>query len=67
MNHYPAEYAENINALKNGQGVVLIESWMPDEVIGKLIRRKLEQAEGADITVTYTVITDEMQQAAHNF
>ncbi len=67
MNHHPTEYAENINALKNGQGVVRIESWMPDEVIGKLISRKLEQAEGADITVTYTMITDEMQQAAHNF
>ncbi|EOG2477032.1 TPA: hypothetical protein SMF39_004527 [Serratia marcescens] len=63
MNHYHAEYAENINALKNGQSVIRIESWMPDEVIGKLIRRKLVQAESADITV----ITDEIQQSAHNF
>lgn len=49
-----------LNRIKN-------KLWMPDEVIGKLIRRKLEQAEGADITVTYTVIIDEIQQAAHNF
>lgn len=67
MNSYFHELEENIGKLKIGKGVVAIESWMPDEVIGKLIRRKLEQAEGADITVTYTVITDEMQQAAHNF
>lgn len=57
----------NLKNLRNGKGIVRIESSMPDERIGKLIRMKLEQAEGADITVTYEVITDEMQRAALTF
>lgn len=61
------EVEENHEKLRKGKGVVRVESSMPDEYIGKLIRMKLEQACGADITVTYDVITDEMQRAAQEF
>jgi len=61
------DYEDNLEKLRNGAGIVRIESSMPDERIGKLIRLKLEQARGADITVTYDVITDEMQRAALEF
>lgn len=61
------EVENNLDKLRSGIGIVRIESSMPDERIGKLIRMKLEQAEGADITVTYDVITEEMQRAALEF
>lgn len=61
------ELEKNIEKLKSGKGIVRIESSMPNEYIGKIIRKKLEQAEGAIITVTYDVITNEMQQAAQDF
>ncbi|KMK87248.1 hypothetical protein KCQ_05546 [Pectobacterium atrosepticum ICMP 1526] len=35
------------------KGVVRIESWMPNEQIGKVIRQELEQSADAKITVTY--------------
>ncbi|KFX10720.1 hypothetical protein KCQ_05541 [Pectobacterium atrosepticum ICMP 1526] len=59
------EQERRIAKLRSGKGVVRIESWMPNEQIGKVIRQKLEQSAGAKITVTYDVITDEMQRAAH--
>ncbi|BDB30970.1 hypothetical protein NUITMVK4_0850 (plasmid) [Klebsiella quasipneumoniae] len=61
------EVEENRAKLRAGRGIVRIESSMTDEHIGKLIRLKLEQACGADITVTYDLITDEMQRAAQDF
>ncbi|ENE6639050.1 hypothetical protein ABNR98_004470 [Salmonella enterica] len=61
------EVEESIRNLKSGKGVVRIESGMPDEHIGKIIRKKLEQAAGAAITVVYDVVTDEMQEAAQKF
>lgn len=30
-------------------GIVIIESWMPDDIIGKLIPRSLKTATGASI------------------
>ncbi|SLS86955.1 hypothetical protein [Klebsiella pneumoniae] len=60
------EVEENRAKLRAGRGIVRIESSMTDEHIGKLIRLKLEQACGADITVTYDLITDEMQRAAQD-
>ena len=47
--------------------VVRVESWMPDEYIGKMLRKKLEQAGGAALMVTYDVITEEIQKSAHTF
>ena len=61
------EVEENHAKLKCGKGVVRIVSSMPNEYIGKLIRMKLEQADGADITMTYDVITDVMQRNAQIF
>ncbi|CAI1213387.1 TPA: hypothetical protein ACQVJT_003588 [Serratia marcescens] len=40
---------------------------MPDDYIGKMLRKKLEQAAGSAVTVTYEVIIEEMQQAAQSF
>lgn len=40
---------------------------MPDEYIGKLLRKKLEQADGDALMVTYDVITEEIRKAAHTF
>ncbi|MGP2736183.1 hypothetical protein [Serratia bockelmannii] len=40
---------------------------MPDEYIGKMRRKKLEQAGGAALMVTYDVIIEEIKKAAHTF
>nr|WP_241390148.1 hypothetical protein [Serratia proteamaculans]ULG13380.1 hypothetical protein AGR96Xp_00011 [Serratia proteamaculans]ULG17208.1 hypothetical protein 20093p_00106 [Serratia proteamaculans]ULG18096.1 hypothetical protein LCp1_00106 [Serratia proteamaculans]ULG19579.1 hypothetical protein Sprot5p_00089 [Serratia proteamaculans] len=61
------EQEDNVAALRCGNGIVRVESWMPDDYIGKMLRKKLEQADGAAVTVTYEVITEEMQQAAQRF
>ncbi|NMM74474.1 hypothetical protein BSF37_22010 [Serratia marcescens] len=58
---------DNISKLRGGKVVVRVESWMPDEYIGKMLRKKLEQADGAALMVTYDVITEEIQKAAHTF
>lgn len=60
-------HEENIDQLRTGKAILHIESWMPNEYIGKLIRRKLEQASGTPIKVVYDIITEEMQQVAHDF
>lgn len=57
--YYIHELEENIKQLKSGKGVVRIESGMPDEHIGKIIRKKLELADGAPIRVEYEVIPDD--------
>ncbi|BAO36973.1 hypothetical protein SM39_pSMC2_04 (plasmid) [Serratia marcescens SM39] len=61
------ELEDNISKLRGGKLVVRVESWMPDEYIGKMLRKKLEQADGAALMVTYDVITEEIQKAAHTF
>ncbi|HHK5899464.1 hypothetical protein [Serratia marcescens] len=61
------ELEDNISKLRSGKVVVRVESWMPDEYIGKMLRKKLEQAGGAALMVTYDVITEEIQKAAHTF
>ncbi|WP_413508565.1 hypothetical protein [Serratia proteamaculans] len=61
------EQEDIVAALRRGNGIVRVESWMPDDYIGKMLRKKLEQAAGAAVTVTYEVITEEMQQAAQTF
>jgi len=61
------ELEDNISKLRGGKVVVRVESWMPDEYIGKMLRKKLEQADGAALMVTYDVITEEIQKAAHTF
>lgn len=61
------EQEDIVDALRRGNGIVRVELWMPDDYIGKMLRKKLEQASGAAVTVTYEVITEEMQQAAQAF
>ncbi|HBQ7493267.1 hypothetical protein [Serratia marcescens] len=61
------ELEDNISKLRGGKVVVRVESWMPDEYIGKMLRKKLEQADGAALMVTYDVITEEIQKAAYTF
>lgn len=61
------ELEDNISKLRGGKVVVRVESWMPDEYIGKMLRKKLEQADGAALMVTYEVITEEIQKAAYTF
>ncbi|APS37036.1 MULTISPECIES: hypothetical protein [Serratia] len=61
------ELEDNISKLRGGKVVVRVESWMPNEYIGKMLRKKLESADGAALIVTYDVITEEIQKAAHTF
>ncbi|MFP1817340.1 hypothetical protein [Lonsdalea quercina] len=53
------EVAARHAQLRSGVGIVIVESWMPDDVIGKLIRRSLKIGTGASITVEYFALQNQ--------
>lgn len=53
------ELDEHYKKLRAGKAVIGVQSWMTDEQIGKYIRKNLELAQGATVTVRYDIISDE--------
>lgn len=53
------ELDEHYKKLRAGEAVIGVQSWMTDEQIGKYVRKNLELAQGATVTVRYDIIPDE--------